>query len=481
MRPILAITAGLLVTAIVAAGVTLAVLRFQARTNTQQVNLRNGVTITEDSAIVQAAAKARPAVVSVITQHQPTIVRGSGYLATTDGYIVTNINVIAGASGMTVLIPGDSKPHDARLVDYDCQTGVAVIKIDKVSGLPTLAFADPNALVQGQVIVAVGGPVEGGAVTPGYVSAMHRVTSARDPVSLGRTVEFSDTIQTNAAIDGGTSGGPLLNVGSQVIGIAMDSSATRAGFGLNVADVQDDVQQILSSGQLVVPSLGATTTDVTSESATLSGLPAGSQVVFLDKAGPADSAGLKAGDVITQVDDVHLDAAHPLSLLLRSRFHANQRVTVTYSRGGTSTQAELSRIAPGYGARDIGRGERLQVEFGSVNPTGPLHIGHGRGVTLGDSICRLLEFTGHSVQREYYVNSDNTQTRRFGASVYARLHGLDPPEGGYTGEYVIELAEMARRDLAGIENLAEEEAEPKVRMYAINKMVERIRATVAGV
>ena len=227
MRPILAITAGLLVTAIVAAGVTLAVLRFQARTNTQQVNLRNGVTITEDSAIVQAAAKARPAVVSVITQHQPTIVRGSGYLATTDGYIVTNINVIAGASGMTVLIPGDSKPHDARLVDYDCQTGVAVIKIDKVSGLPTLAFADPNALVQGQVIVAVGGPVEGGAVTPGYVSAMHRVTSARDPVNLGRTVEFSDTIQTNAAIDGGTSGGPLLNVGSQVIGIALAHFASR--------------------------------------------------------------------------------------------------------------------------------------------------------------------------------------------------------------------------------------------------------------
>ena len=169
MRPILAITAGLLVTAIVAAGVTLAVLRFQARTNTQQVNLRNGVTITEDSAIVQAAAKARPAVVSVITQHQPTIVRGSGYLATTDGYIVTNINVIAGASGMTVLIPGDSKPHDARLVDYDCQTGVAVIKIDKVSGLPTLAFADPNALVQGQVIVAVGGPVVQIHVAPDHV------------------------------------------------------------------------------------------------------------------------------------------------------------------------------------------------------------------------------------------------------------------------------------------------------------------------
>ncbi len=144
-------------------------------------------------------------------------------------------------------------------------------------------------------------------------------------------------------------------------------------------------------------------------------------------------------------------------------------------------QRLVARIAPGYGARDIGRGERLQVEFGSVNPTGPLHIGHGRGVTLGDSISRLLEFTGHSVQREYYVNSDNTQTRRFGASVYARLHGQEPPEGGYTGDYVTELAEMARHDLPGIEKLPEEEAEPKLRMYAINKVVDQIKATVARV
>jgi len=78
----------------------------------------------------------------------------------------------------------------------------------------------------------------------------------------------------------------------------------------------------------------------------------------------------------------------------------------------------------------------MQVEFASVNPTGPLHIGHGRGVILGDALCRLLSFTGHSVQREYYVNDQNTQAKRFGASVYARLHGEEPPEGGYAGAYV---------------------------------------------
>src|SRR3989475_4983550 len=221
MRPILAVTAGLLMAALVAAGVTLAILGLQARTNTQQVNLRNGVTITEDSAIIAAATKARPAVVSIVTQHQPSLVRGSGYLATSDGYIVTNIHVIASASGLTVLIPADSTAHDARLVDYDCQTGVAVIKIDKVGGLPTLGFADPNALVQGQRIVAVGGPVEGGAVTPGYVSAMHRVSSVRDPVNLGRTLQLSDTIQTNAAIEGGPSRGPHQNACIQDSGRAI--------------------------------------------------------------------------------------------------------------------------------------------------------------------------------------------------------------------------------------------------------------------
>lgn len=335
--------AGLLVTALVAAGVTLAVLQFQSRTNPQQVNLRSGVTISEDSAIVQAAARARPAVVSLVTQQQPAISRGSGYLATTDGYIVTSVNVIAGAGGMTVLIQGDDKTHEARLIDYDCQTGVAVVKIDKVSGLPTLAFADPTALVQGQRTVAVGGPFDGGAVTPGYVSSMHRVVSIPNPSSSTQTIELSDVIQTSSPIDAGTAGGPLLNVGGQVIGIAMQSQpAASAAFGLNVADVQDDVQQILQTGQVVVSSLGVTSTDLSPELASLGGLPVGSQLVVVDKGGPAASAGLQAGDVITQLDDVKLDPAHPLRLLLRSRFHPNQRVTVSYTRGSSSTQTQLT-------------------------------------------------------------------------------------------------------------------------------------------
>ncbi|HLQ15426.1 MAG TPA: trypsin-like peptidase domain-containing protein [Candidatus Eisenbacteria bacterium] len=344
MKQLVLVSAGLLVTALVAVGVTLAVLQVQAPTNPQQVNLRSGVTIAEDSAVVQAAARARPAVVSVVTQQKPTVTRGSGYLATSDGYIVTNIEVIAGAGTMTVLVPKDDKTHDARLVDYDCQTGVAVLKIDKVRGLPTLAFADPTALVQGQVVVAMGGPFEGGAATPGYVTAMHRVVSIPNPASTTNTLELIDTIQTSASIDSGTSGGPLLNVGGQVVGIAMKSRPSTGGngFALNVADIQDDVQQILQTGQVVVSSLGATSTELSPEVAMLSELPGGSQLLTISSGGPAAAAGLQPGDVITQLDDVKVDAAHPLGLLLRSRFHPNQRVTVSYWRAGASTQTQLT-------------------------------------------------------------------------------------------------------------------------------------------
>jgi arginyl-tRNA synthetase len=156
--------------------------------------------------------------------------------------------------------------------------------------------------------------------------------------------------------------------------------------------------------------------------------------------------------------------------------YVNFRLSPSWLQG---LVAQVTEAGPAYGAANLGQGERLQVEFASINPTGPLHIGHGRGTILGDSICRLLEFTGHDVEREYYVNSDNTQTRRFGASVYARLHGKEPPEGGYSGAYVTEIAEMARRDMPGIEQLPEEEAEPKLRMYAMQKVVEQIKATVA--
>jgi arginyl-tRNA synthetase len=202
-----------------------------------------------------------------------------------------------------------------------------------------------------------------------------------------------------------------------------------------------------------------------------------------DRGDYASPAGLKLGKILREAPPsiaarlaAKISIPHGAATVQAVDGYVNFKLTPEWLQ---RLVGDVAANGPGYGASQMGQGERLQVEFASINPTGPLHIGHGRGTILGDSICRLLEFTGHNVQREYYVNSDNTQTRRFGASVFARLHGNEPPEGGYTGDYVIEIAEAARRDLPGIENLLEEEAEPKLRVYAIQKIIERISATVA--
>ena len=131
--------------------------------------------------------------------------------------------------------------------------------------------------------------------------------------------------------------------------------------------------------------------------------------------------------------------------------------------------AEVVAAGPRFGSSDLGRGERVQVEYLSTNPTGPLHIGHGRGAILGDSLASLLTFTGHAVEREYYVNDYGKQAHLFGASIHARLGNQEPPEGGYVGDYVNELAAAART--AGIA-----ETEEELMAFGLALMVERFQA-----
>jgi arginyl-tRNA synthetase len=113
---------------------------------------------------------------------------------------------------------------------------------------------------------------------------------------------------------------------------------------------------------------------------------------------------------------------------------------------------EVERLGEAYGRSDVGEGQRVQVEFVSANPTGPLHVGSGRNAALGDSLARVLEATGYQVEREYYVNDAGTQAELFGASVEARYlqhFGRDGeiPEGGYAGAYLSGVAARIAEDL----------------------------------
>jgi len=325
----------------VAAGVTLAVLKIQARTNPQVVDLGGKVTVQEENAAVSVAATALPAVTSILSKGDDSP-HGSGFLVTSDGFVVTTVGVVAGARGLSVLIGHESKRRDARLVDYDCRTGVAVVKVDGVANLPTLAFGDSAALKAGQNVFVVGGSLgDRPGLRRGVISALHQEVAVDVPPGGGGPGQLDDVIETDVAIGASNTGGPLLDVSGRVVGLAT-GGPDRLGLAIGSASVQPEAQQIVQNGQLVLPALGVTTTTVTADRAAVTGGVPGARITGLDVAGVADRAGLKVGDVITQLDEEKLDDSHPLLQVLASRFRPAQKVTVSYNRGGNGEQVQLA-------------------------------------------------------------------------------------------------------------------------------------------
>ncbi len=134
-----------------------------------------------------------------------------------------------------------------------------------------------------------------------------------------------------------------------------------------------------------------------------------------------------------------------------------------------------------YGRLDIGQGKKVQVEFVSTNPTGPLHVGHGRGAIVGDVVASILDYAGYDVQREYYVNDAGTQIEKLGHSTWCRymeLQGKDVPflEDGYKGKYIYDIArEMIERDGDKYVEMQFEEALPAFKIYSSQRILKEIR------
>ncbi len=134
-----------------------------------------------------------------------------------------------------------------------------------------------------------------------------------------------------------------------------------------------------------------------------------------------------------------------------------------------------------YGTSRVGQGQKVQVEFVSANPTGPLHIGHGRGAAVGDAVASILQAAGFDVQREYYVNDAGNQVATLGRSIWLRLrelHGeqVDFPEDGYQGEYIRELAASMRDESPELARLEETQAIKKCSAYGVSKILDWIAA-----
>ena len=302
--------------------------------NTDKVKLRYSETHGEALTIQDIYQKVNPSTVTVLTgMSDGSAMVGTGVIFTEDGYILTNAHVIAGGSECYVVLD-TGEDHRARLLGLDEEKDLAVIKID-ASGLPAAEFGDSDALTVGDPVYAIGNPLGvelRGTLTDGIVSAINR-----DVYVDGVTMTL---IQTNAALNNGNSGGPLINQYGQVIGInvmkmGMDRWSTASveglGFAIPIASSAYIVNDILRCGEVQgEPVLGI------SVDRTPAYLPDGQQaarVYTVDLNGPGDKAGLEVDDLIYEADGVRVETSNDL-LRVRHRHAAGEEMILKVCRGG---------------------------------------------------------------------------------------------------------------------------------------------------
>ena len=260
---------------------------------------------------------------------------GSGVIISSDGYILTCAHVVSGASNITVSI-GD-KDYPATLVGEDTTSDIAVVKVD-ATGLTPATVGNSDNLKVGESVMAVGNPLGelGGTVTSGIVSALNRSVSIQGSSS----VNTMSLIQMDASVSPGNSGGGLFNMNGELVGIvnakSSDSDAEGLGFAIPVNDAVKVAQELLENGYVTGrPYLGISYYAVTdAQTAAQLGVNAyGVYIVEVVKGGPADKAGLQAGDRIVSVDGSEVATQSDLGTLMQDH-KAGDTIEITVARGG---------------------------------------------------------------------------------------------------------------------------------------------------
>ena len=268
-------------------------------------------------------------------QNQVESGAGSGVIISSDGYILTCAHVVDGASTITVTI-GD-KDYTATLVGEDTTSDIAVIKID-ADGLTPATVGNSDSLKVGQSVMAVGNPLGelGGTVTGGMISALNRSVTIQGSSS----VNTMSLIQMDASVSPGNSGGGLFNMNGELVGIvnakSSSSDAEGLGFAIPINDAIKVAQELLENGYVTGrPYLGITYLAVTdAQTASQLGVNAyGVYVVEVVKGGPAEKAGLQAGDRIVSVDGTEIASKDDLGTLIQQHA-AGDTLSITIAREG---------------------------------------------------------------------------------------------------------------------------------------------------
>lgn len=305
--------------------------------------------------ITQAAQRVGPAVVTVVGvipgartyfgQLSDQTVSGSGFFISDQGYVLTNYHVVEDVSEVWVVL-ADGSQQPARIVGGDPYSDIAVLKTDgPVPAVATLGNSD--LLNPGETVIAIGSPLGDfrNTVTVGVISATNR------SLDTGKGYAIEGLIQTDAAINQGNSGGPLVNLAGEVVAINTlivrgNGSGTVAeglGFAIPVNNALAVVQQILEQGYFARPYLGISFQPITPTIAHVYRLPAeyGAYVTRVTRGSPADQAGIRQGDIIVSIGGVTLDKDHPYINTLFAH-QPGEKVTVGLLRAGQSLEVEVT-------------------------------------------------------------------------------------------------------------------------------------------
>lgn len=294
---------------------------------------------------MRAVNRVGPAVVTVISTYNVRTFgrivqaesRGSGVIISPDGYIVTNNHVVEDATSLSVILASGER-REARLVGVDLFTDLAVIRVD-APDLPHAVLGDSSQLVPGQRVIAIGSALGDflNTVTVGVVSGLARAVDTENDFKL------EGLIQTDAAINQGNSGGPLIDTTGRVVGIntlivgrsASGVVAEGLGFAMSANIVREVSEQLIASGRVARPYLGISYQAVTPRLASYYGLKVqtGILVTEVPADSPAARAGLQPGDVILKINNIEISDSQPyLNALIPHR--PGQAVKITINRSG---------------------------------------------------------------------------------------------------------------------------------------------------
>ena len=312
-----------------------------------------GTTLGAQPATVPSAANRAPdSMAGVAKQVLPSVVTvrvtgaiGSGFIISQSGYIITNDHVVEGANGTMSVAFSDGSTASASVVGRDPESDIAVIKVAK-SGLTPIKFGNSDQIAVGDPVLAFGSPLAlANTVTAGIVSALDRTIQAGDP---GGTTRYYAAIQTDAAVNQGNSGGPLVDAAGQVVGVnsvirsvgATDTEAGNIGlaFAIPFNQARRVAEDIIDTGKARRTVIGAEVVSTSSSSGTTSTV--GARLRTVEPAGPAAAAGLKAGDVITKLDGHVLEDGTNLIALVR-KYAPDTVVSIEYRRG---TQVQTASV-----------------------------------------------------------------------------------------------------------------------------------------